>query len=418
MPVYTYRVKTHEGEVIDSTIEADTRQQALTQVHQRVTGVVISFEEQVAGRRRAGGGPPAPPPLPASRRFRMRHGSIRSRDLTTFFRQLAVSVNAGMPLRESLESILEDLDHAKLRQALQRICDRLHDGQSFSEAMTAEGSTFPVLCVALVRTAEESGTMAKTLDDLATTMEKGDALTRKIRSIMAYPMFVAGFFILVMGIMTFFILPQFQDIFDDWGGRLPTLTRVVFALNKFLIAHIVWEIIIVAGLIGGFLFWRSTAIGRLQLDRFKLAMPGFGEVIRQISVARFSKYFAMMVRGGVPISAGLEISASIVVNKVMENALLAARERILLGSDIGSSLAQQNVFPRLLVRMVSIGEASGRLPDSLDKVAETYESQVEGAISTATALLEPVIIVFFGALVLVMVMAVYLPVFTVASNVK
>jgi type II secretory pathway component PulF len=171
-------------------------------------------------------------------------------------------------------------------------------------------------------------------------------------------------------------------------------------------------------LVGGFILFRRTSYGRTQLDRFKLSVPGFGELIRQISMARFSKYFAMMVRGGVPIASALEISASIVENKVIEAALLTARERILLGSDIGSSLAQHQVFPRLLIRMVSIGEASGRLPETLDRVADTYESQVDGSIGVVTALLEPVIIVFFGALVLIMVMAVYLPVFTMSSNVK
>ncbi len=415
MPTYKYRVRTHEGEVVDSTIEASDRARALALVQQRVAGVVVAFDEQTGSGRRSGKGPP---PVPKAQRFRMRYGRIRPKDLTTFFRQLAVSVNAGMPLRESLESILEDLDHAKLRAVLQRVTDRLQEGQAFSQTLIAEGNVFPKLSLALMRTAEESGTMAKTLDDLATTLEKADALTRKINSIMAYPMFVAGFFVVIMTIMTFFILPQFQDIFAEWDAKLPVLTQVVFAVNKFLISNVLWELLGAVLLVVGFVMFRRTPYGRLQLDRFKLAVPGFGELFRQISMARFSKYFAMMVRGGVPIASAMEISASIVENKVIEAALLTARERIMLGADIGSSLAQHKVFPRLLVRMVSIGEDSGRLPETLDRVSDTYESQVDGSISVVTALLEPFIIVFFGALVLLMVMAVYLPVFTMSSNIK
>ena len=415
MPQFNYRVKTYEGDVLDGSLEAGDRQQALALVQQQVAGVLISLHEQPVGGT---GRRSVPPPMPTRDRLRLRGGRIRPRDLTTFFRQLAVSVNAGLPLRESLEAILEDLEHVRLRKVLQGICDRLHDGESFSQCLADAGDVFPPMCVALVRTAEEAGTMAKTLDDLATTLEKTDALARKLRTIMAYPLFVAGFFVLVMLIMTFFILPQFQDIFADWNAQLPLLTRVVFALNKFVIDHVVIEMVSVLGLIVAFLVWRRTHLGRLQLDRLKLRLPGFGEVFRQIAMARFSKYFAMMVRGGVPITTGLDIAAAIVVNKVIEGAVRGARENILLGSDIASSLDRQRVFPRLLIRMVSIGEASGRLPDTLDKVAATYESQVESTVAVATALLEPVIIIFFGALVLILVMAIYLPVFTVAGHMQ
>lgn len=261
--------------------------------------------------------------------------------------------------------------------------------------------------------------MAETLDEMATTMEKSDALSRKIKSIMAYPIFVAGFFVLVLVIMTVFILPQFQSIFDDWDAKLPALTVTVFALNKFMLKHAVIEVTVLLALVGGFIAWKRTARGRAQWDSFILRTPLIGPVLQQICLARFCKYFSMMVRGGVPIASALEISATVAGNRQIERHVLAAREQIMLGSDIASALARQGeLFPRLLVRMISIGESSGRLPVVLDKVAETYESRVEASIATVTALLEPVIIVFFGGLILLFVMAVYLPVFSTASSVK
>jgi type IV pilus assembly protein PilC len=414
MATFAYRVKTHDGDVIDATIEAESRQQALALVHQRVSGAIVFLREEDEARRGAGGAPTLPPPAKA----KLRGGRIRSRDLTTFFRQMSVSVNAGLPIREALDSILEDLEHTRLRAVLKRVADRVQQGESFSQALGDEPNVFPRLCVALMRTAEEAGTMPATLNDLATTLEKADALSRKIRSILAYPAFVAGFFVVVMLIMTFFILPQFQDIFADAGAKLPTLTRVVFTLNKFMVSHALWELLIVVLLVAAFLLWRRSPSGRNRLDSLMLSMPAFGEVIRMISIARFCKHFAMMVRGGVPIVAGLEIAAEIAGNKVIERALLEVREKLMLGVDMGTSLARHAVFPRLLVRMVSIGEASGRLPDTLEKVAESYESQVEGAIAMATALMEPVIIVFFGAIVLLTVLAVYLPVFSMAGTVQ
>lgn len=416
MSSFAYRVKTHEGEVIDSTIQAGSRQEALSFIRQRVPGVVVQIREEgfLRGRRLGG-----PPPLPQAARVRQRGGRIRTTDLTTFFRQVSVSVNAGVSLRESLEAILEDLEHARLRKVLQQACDRLHEGSSFSAALAEHPRVFPPICLALIRAAEEAGTMAKTLDEMATTMEKSDALARKIRSILAYPAFVAGFFGVVLLIMTIFILPQFQAIFEDWNAKLPALTRVVFEFNKFLLRHAILEVLLITMVVVGFLVWRSTKVGRLQLDRFKLGAPAIGPVVQQICIARFSKHFSMMVRGGVPIASAMEIAAAVAGNQVIERSLLAAREQVMLGSDIGTSLARQGgIFPRLLVRMVSIGESAGRLPEVLDKVADTYESRVEASIAVATSLLEPVIIVFFGAIVLLFVLAIYMPVFSTASNMQ
>ena len=411
MATFVYRVKTHEGEVIDASLEAESRQQAQALVHQRVSGAIVFLRAE--GEAPSASGSAAA--LPKRPRVRRQGGSIRSRDLTTFFRQMSVSVNAGLPIREALASILEDLEHARMRAVLQRVADRVQQGESFSQALGDEPTVFPRLCVALMRTAEEAGTMPATLNDLATTMEKADALSRKVRSILAYPAFVAGFFVVVMLIMTFFILPQFQDIFSEGGAKLPLLTRVVFSLNKFILDHALLELLGVVVVVTAFVLWKRSISGREQMDRLMLSLPGIGEVVRQISIARFCKHFAMMVRGGVPIVAGLEIAADIAANKVIERALQAVRENLMMGVSMGPSLARHEVFPRLLVRMVSIGEASGRLPDTLDKVAESYESQIEGSIAMATALLEPVIIVVFGAIVLLTVLAVYLPVFTMAG---
>ncbi len=234
MATFKYRIRTHEGEVVDATVDASDRATALALVQQRVAGVVVSFEEAAQVRARPARGPP---PVPTARRPRMRYGRIRPKDITTYFRQMAVSVNAGMPLRETHGV---HPGGSGPRQAARGAAaghrPPASEGQAYSQTLMAEGTVFPKLSLALMRTAEESGTMAKTLDDLATTLEKADALTRKINSIMAYPMFVAGFFVIViMRVMTFFILPQFQDIFAEWDAKLPVLTQVVFAVNKFMI---------------------------------------------------------------------------------------------------------------------------------------------------------------------------------------
>ncbi len=416
MPAYTYIAKTDDGRVVQSTIEAASRQEALSLIRSHTAGVVVSLTEAAAPQ--ALSGRDTPPPLRVRAEPRLRSGRIGPRDLAVFFRQLAISVNAGVSLRDSVESITADLEHAAFRSVLRRVCDRLHDGRSFSQSLAAEGRVFPPICVALIRTAEEAGSMAQTLDQLAASIEKNVALTRKIRSITAYPMFVAFFFAIVVLIMTFFILPQFQNVFTGWGAELPLLTRLVFRANKAVVGNAVPIFAILAAIIGGLIAWSRTAAGERRIDRFLLELPLLGLSLKKLAIARFCKNLAIMIRGGVPIATAIEITAAVSGNKAIEEALLGARDRIIRGSDITTGLSDQGLFPRLLIRMVGVGESSGRLPEVLDRVAASYEDDVEGSIMTITALFEPIIIVSFGAIVLTFVMAIYLPVFTVASHMR
>ena len=411
MPSFKYVVKTHDGRVIQSSLEAADRKDAVARIRERADGVLVRIEEPgapLSGSDAASMQPPAP-----------RHsGRIRPRDLTLFFRQLAISVNAGLPLRDSMESIVQDLEHDALHQVLSRIVTRLHEGRTFSQALADQGRVFPRLCVTLVATAEEAGSMGRTLDQLAGSLEKSEALSRKIRSITAYPMFMVAFFIIVMVVMTLFVLPQFQEAFSGWGARLPLLTRVVFGINRLIISHIVIIGLTLGIGIAAVVLYVRTNGGRMRFDRFKLSLHWFGVCFRKVALARFCKNLAVMIRGGVPIASAIEITSAVCGNQVMEHALRSARERILLGSDFAHSLAREGVFPNLLVRMVGIGESSGRLPEVLDRIADGYEVDVEGSIVVATSLFEPVVIVFFGAIILAIVMAIYLPVFTAGASMR
>lgn len=415
MAVFAYTVKTDDGRVIQATIEAGTRQEALSQIRSRLSGAVIALAEP--SRPQALAGRETPPPIERAAP-RLRSGRIRPRDLAIFFRQMAISVNAGVPLRDSLESITHDLEHAAFRRVLLGVAEQLHEGRSFSQSLASQGRVFPQICVALIRTAEEAGSMAQTLDQLAASIEKNVALARKVRSITAYPAFVAGFFVIVLGIMTFFILPQFEKVFSGWDAQLPFLTRTVFAFNKAVVSHAIPALVVLAVLVVALVAWGRTASGALTIDRLLLRLPLFGVNIKKLALARFCKNLAIMIRGGVPIASAIEITAAVAGNRAIELALLGARDRIVRGSDITSGLADEGLFPRLLIRMVGVGETSGRLPEVLDRVATNYEDDVEGAIMTITSVFEPVIIVVFGAVVLTFVMAIYLPVFTVASHVR
>ena len=410
MPNYHYTARDVSGVMITGEITALNRFESLSQLHAR--GLVVTEICDQAAR--------VDDVKPSSVVTRLKHWSMRSITLSeksVFCRQLSISVGSGVPLREALETIAEDMDNRSYQEVLYRILKRLDEGLTFSQAIANEPRAFDRLFVALIKTAEESGSMTETLDYLALSLEKNDRLARKIKSVVAYPIFVACFFVIVSVVMTLFVLPRFQSIFQSTGGDLPHLTKIVFIVNGFIIANTVWIftgffVLITVGVLYG-----RTEVGRCHVDRLMLHLPVVGDVIRKIAVARFCRNLGIMLHGGVPVGTAIGIAAEVLGNKSMEKTLRQTRDRIMAGNDIATSL-DKHVFPRLVVRMVGVGESSGKLPEVLSKVADVYEDQAEGAIMVAMALIEPLIIVVFGCMILVLVMAVYLPVFTAAGHIR
>lgn len=410
MPTFQYTARDVSGRIVAGEMMATTRFEALSQLHAR--GLVVS---EITNHTAPANAADPVSSRPLLRRLFRR--SISLSDKSVFCRQLSISVGSGVPLREALETIAEDMDNRTYQETLYRVLKRLDDGLTFSQAIGNEVHAFDRLFVALIKAAEESGSMTGTLDYLALAMEKNDRLARKIKSVVAYPIFVACFFVIVSVIMTLFVLPRFQSIFSNTGGDLPHLTRVVFAVNGFIIANTFWIfagffMVIALGIMYG-----RTVVGRRNIDGLMLRLPVVGEIIRKIAVARFCRNLGIMLHGGVPVGSAIEIAAEVLGNKAMEKTLRQTRDRIMAGNDIATSL-DKTVFPRLVVRMVSVGESSGKLPEVMGKVADVYEDQAEGAIMVAMALIEPLIIVVFGCMILVLVMAVYLPVFSVAGHIR
>jgi type IV pilus assembly protein PilC len=411
MNIYQYSARDSSGTVVKASLEAATRFDALAVLQSRGLTVIDLKGGEAAELLAEQKAKPSPKP---SWTFDFK---IPLSDRAAFCRQLAVSVGAGITLRESLETISEDMENPAFRSILKKVGARLDDGQTFSQALTGHEKIFNKLFVALIRAAEESGSMPQTLDYLANSMEKADKLDHKIRSITAYPIFVGVVFFIVAIIMTVFVLPSFQKVFSSFNADLPFLTRSVLAGNRFILSHgmvIILTIVLFAALFTGYI---RTISGRIVFDRLVLRVPFFGACLRKLAVSRFSRNLGIMVSSGVPIASALAITSEVLGNKAMEGALKLSLQRVIAGSDISSSL-DPKMFPRLMIRMIRTGESSGRLPEILNKISDMYEDQVENAVLMATSLFEPVIICVFGAIILVLVLAVYLPVFTVATHVK
>jgi type IV pilus assembly protein PilC len=411
MNIYQYSGRDSSGKVTKGSLEAATRFDALAVLQERgLTVIDLKGGEaaDILAEQKATG---------SHKHSWNLNFKITLSERAAFCRQMAVSVGAGITLRESLETIAEDMENPAFRSLLQKIGSKLDDGLTFSQALAGHEKIFNKLFIALIRAAEESGSMPKTLDYLANAMEKADKLDNKIRSITAYPMFVAIVFSIVAIIMTVFVLPSFQKVFSSFNADLPWLTRTVLAANNFILRHglvIIFAIVLLAALLIGYI---RTISGRIVFDRLVLHVPFFGTCLLKLGVARFCRNLGIMVSSGVPIASALAITSEVLGNKAMEGALRKSLERVIAGSDISSSL-DPKMFPKLMIRMIRTGESSGRLPEILNKVSDMYEDQVENSVLMATSLFEPVIICVFGAIILVLVMAVYLPVFTVATHVK
>lgn len=419
MAQFNYIAKTNDGQEVRSTLMAATRLEALETLRKKGLTVVdlFSVEEVKSPTSTAKLEKKIKLSTKGKKSFSLSSG-VKMTDLAIFCRQLAISVKAGVPLRDAIEGIAMELEQPVLKRVAEDMVQQLHDGRSFSQVVEQHPKIFNSMFTGLVKVAEETGQLPATLEQLSTYLERSDRLQRRIKSMAAYPSFIGIFFIVVCMIMTLFILPQFTDIFGGMGAELPIFTRIVFGFNNFFVANFLVIFISVVVVVTTLVLYGRTASGSYQKDKLKLSMPYAGGCLKKYILARFCRSLAIMVHSGVPISNALEICAEATGNQLIQKNVLGVREMIMAGNRIAASLERSGIFPGLIVRMVSVGEESGQLPEVLDNVSDLYEDQVEVSIMTSMALFEPLIICVFGAFILIIVLAIYLPIFSVSTGVN
>ncbi len=426
MKKFNYTAKDADGKLVRDIIEAKERPNALSELHRKKLTVVSLMEiesptslgDDSAKNKKDHFHIKRPhTDLTLTPKKPPRAKRVHLKDMAIFCRQLAISVNSGLSLREALEGIHEDMDVPALKSVLGNIIKKLHDGIPFSSAVASHPKVFSPIFIGMIRAAEEAGSLAETLDQLASYMESSDKLQRKIKSLMAYPAFVAGFFVIICLVMVLAIVPRFQEIFGDLDAELPAITKAVFAANQFVVSNFPYLVGVVLVLIAGFIFYKRTPSGKMRVARLKLKLPLSGDCLKRYIIARICRCLSIMLKSGVPISTALQIVSKIGDNLAIETAIIEAQEKIIAGSAVAAGLAGTNIFPALLIRMLGVGESAGKLPEVLNRVSDAYEDQVEATIVTSTALLEPIIITVFGVMVLILIVSIYLPVFSIAANV-
>ncbi len=345
-------------------------------------------------------------------------GKVNTKTLTVFTRQLSTLIDAGLPLLRGLSTLSKQEKNLVLKEAIEKMSESVEGGSTFSEAMAAHSHIFDKLYVNMVRAGEVGGVLETVLTRLAEFLEKAERIKGKIKSAMIYPLAVLFIAILILTFLMIFIVPKFQEIFKDMLGDkpLPGLTQFVIDLSDIFKNNAVIVLAVVGGMVVAYKTFAKTPQGVAMIDRVKLQIPAVGLLIRLTAISRFSRTLGTLVSSGVPILQALNITRETAGNMLISDAISKVHDSVKEGETIAMPLEASNVFPPMVVSMVQIGEETGRLPDMLIKIADVYEEEVDNAVEGLTSLLEPVMIVFLAAVVGTIVVALFMPLITIITE--
>jgi len=343
---------------------------------------------------------------------------VTLKDLAIMSRQMATMIGSGLSLLRTLTILAEQTGSKPLTKILERVRDDVQTGISTSDAFARHADAFPPLMINMIRAGETGGFLEGALGSIAENFEKEVKLRGTIKSAMTYPVIVLVMALLAVVAMLVFIVPVFQKMFEGLGGQLPFPTMMLVYLSRSMVYVV--PILAVVGI--AFSIWwpqnKNTERVRKRLDPIKLKLPVFGDLLKKIAVARFSRNFSNMIGAGVPILQALNIVGETSGNWVIENSLKGVAESVRQGRSIAAPLAEQPVFPAMVTQMIAVGEDAGSLEMMLDKIADFYDQEVEAATEQLTAMIEPLMVAFLGVVVGGMIVALYLPIFNIATLIK
>lgn len=342
-------------------------------------------------------------------------GRVSSRDMVIFSRQFSTMINSGVPILQSLQVMCEQTENKILRRKLYEIKNNIEGGDSLFDALSKHRDVFDDLYTNMVDAGETGGILDVVLDRLAQYIEKAARLKAKVKSAMIYPGVIITVAIAVIAIILIFVIPTFEQMFADFGGALPAPTQIVINLSRFTTENYLYIIFALVGAFIAFKLFYRTERGRILVDNWVLFLPLFGSLLRKVAVARFSRTLSTMISSGVPILRSLDIVSRTSGNKTVERAVLEAKISISGGQTLAEPLDETGIFPPMVIHMISIGEATGALDSMLGKIADFYDDEVDVAVDTLTALIEPAMIVILGVIVGGLVVSMYLPIFQIAD---
>jgi type IV pilus assembly protein PilC len=343
---------------------------------------------------------------------------VKEKDIVLFTRQFATMIDAGLPLVQCLDILAGQTDNRTFKKMLRQIKSDVESGSTFADALKKHPKTFDELFVNLIAAGEVGGILDTILNRLSAYIEKAMKLKKKVKGAMVYPMVVMVIAVAVVAVLLIFVIPIFQKMFEDFGGGLPAPTQLVVDMSEWFRRWVVLIFLVVIAIIIGFNRFYSTRRGRVIVDDLLLKIPVLGDLIRKVSVARFTRTLGTMIQSGVPLLDGLDIVAKTAGNKTIEAAIFKTRASIAEGRTIAEPLGESGVFPSMVVQMIAVGESTGALDSMLNKIADFYDEEVDAAVEALTSLIEPFMMVFLGGTIGGLVVAMYLPIFKIAGAVE
>ncbi len=401
MAEWVYEARTRAGEVQTGIIEADTKEAVQTRLRARQLNPVKIKKKGRALKLGVGTG-------------------VGPKELVIFTRQFATMIDAGLPLVQCLDILSSRGENKNLNTILKDVKDYVEQGGTFSEGLGRHPKLFDELFVNLVRAGEMGGILDTILNRLALYIEKRVKLARQVRGAMVYPIAIFLVAVIVVVVMLAWVIPSFKGMFAEFGGEdsLPALTQLVISASEGFLDNIVWITLAVAAIAAGATWIYRQPAGKHFVHRTLLIMPVIGPVVRKISVARFTRTLGTLLSAGVPILDSLDVVKKSAGNVVVENAIQETSDRIREGRTMAEPLMETNVFPPMVVQMIGVGEQTGALDTMLNKIADFYEDEVDVAVAALTSLLEPLMMVFIGGIVGTILIAMYLPIFSIAGKVN
>jgi type IV pilus assembly protein PilC len=401
MATYVWTGKTRQGALQKGEVSAKNREEVIALLR-RQNILVTSIQQKARALSLA---------IPGL------GGGVSDKDIVVFTRQFATMIDAGLPLVQCLEILTAQTENKTLAKSIGEVRQDVEAGSTYADALRKHPKVFDDLYVNMVAAGEAGGILDTILNRLAKHIEKAMKLKKQIKSAMVYPSVILAVAVIIIAILMVWVIPVFAKMFADFGGALPAPTQFVVSTSNFMKSNIIYMIIGVGIFIFAFRRFYRTETGRKLIDRMALKMPVIGDLIRKAAVAKFTRTLGTLISSGVPILDGLAIVAKTAGNKVVEQAVMTARQSISEGKTVSEPLGQTNVFPPMVVQMIAVGETTGALDAMLSKIADFYDEEVDAAVAALTSLLEPMLMVFLGVVIGFIVVAMYLPIFSMAGAV-
>jgi len=339
-------------------------------------------------------------------------------DLALLTRQLATLLRSGLPLEESLQAVAEQTEKPRVQRIVLGVRSKVVEGHPLADGLGDFPQAFPEIYRATVAAGEQSGKLDSVLERLSDYTESRQVMGQQVSNALVYPIVLIVLSFAIVSFLLAYVVPQVVAVFESGHQELPLATRILIGMSDFVRHYWFYALVLLSGAGWGFLRWLKAPEARLRFDRFLLRVPLAGKVIRGVNTARFSRTFSILTASAVPVLEALRISAEVVNNLPMKNAVDEAASRVREGAPIGKSLAARKMFPPMMIHLISSGESSGELEKMLERAAANQEREMDGLLSTMTNLLGPFMVVFMGAIVMFIVIALLLPIFQLNDLVK